>query len=111
MTCVISAGNAGPGEKTLGSPGTAALGITVGASDFPMAIPTVSATVGSETFDNMLLLGKDFKDNLETLTNKSYPIVFVGLGGENDYQGVNGQPIDLTGKSSINSAWYVRIYG
>jgi subtilisin family serine protease len=111
VTCVISAGNAGPGEKTLGSPGTAALGITVGASDFPMAIPTVSATVGSETFDNMLLLGKDFKDNLETLTNKSYPIVFVGLGGENDYQGVNGQPIDLTGKSSINSAWYVRIYG
>ncbi|MDM5331612.1 S8 family serine peptidase [Neobacillus sp. CF12] len=101
VTCVISAGNAGPGEKTLGSPGTAALAITVGASDFPMVIPTVSATVGSETFDNMMLLGKDFKDNLETLTTKSYPIVFVGLGGENDYQDANGQPIDLTGKVAL----------
>lgn len=101
VTCTVSAGNAGPGEKTLGSPGTAAFAITVGASDFPMAIPTATATVGSETFNNMKLLGKDFHDNLETLVNQSYPIVYVGLGGENDFKDANGQPIDLKGKVAL----------
>ncbi|NWQ43509.1 S8 family serine peptidase [Bacillus sp. EB106-08-02-XG196] len=101
VTCTVSAGNAGPGEKTLGSPGTAAFAITVGASDFPMGIPTASATVGSETFNNMKLLGKGFNDHLETLVNQSYPIVYVGLGGENDFKDANGQPIDLTGKVAL----------
>jgi subtilisin family serine protease len=101
VTCTVSAGNAGPGEKTLGSPGTAAFAITVGASDFPMGIPTASATVGSETFNNMKLLGKGFNDNLETLVNKTYPVVYVGLGGENDFKDANGQPIDLTGKVAL----------
>lgn len=101
VTCTVSAGNAGPGEKTLGSPGTAAFAITVGASDFPIAIPTATATVGSETFNNMKLLGKGFHDNLDTLVNQSYPIVYVGLGGENDFKDANGQPIDLTGKVAL----------
>jgi subtilisin family serine protease len=101
VTCTVSAGNAGPGEKTLGSPGTAAFAITVGASDFPMAIPTASANVGSETFNNMKLLGKGFHDNLETLVNQSYPILYVGLGGESDFNDANGQPIDLTGKVAL----------
>ncbi|USK33874.1 S8 family serine peptidase [Bacillus sp. F19] len=101
VTCTVAAGNSGPGEKTLGSPGTAAFAITVGASDFPMGIPTASATVGSETFNNMKLLGKGYHDHLETLVNKSYPVVYVGLGGENDFKDANGQPIDLTGKVAL----------
>ncbi|WP_176545079.1 S8 family serine peptidase [Bacillus sp. AFS041924] len=101
VACTVSAGNAGPSEKTLGSPGTAAFAITVGASDFPMAIPTASATVGSETFNNMKLLGKGFHDHLDTLENKSYPIVYVGLGGEDDFKDANGQAIDLTGKVAL----------
>ncbi|MDM5225122.1 S8 family serine peptidase [Cytobacillus sp. NJ13] len=101
VTSVISAGNSGPGEKTLGSPGTSAFAITVGASDFPMSIPTVSATAGSETFDNMKLLGRGFNDNLETLVNQSYPVVYAGLGGENDFKDANGQPIDLSGKVAL----------
>lgn len=101
VTCTVSAGNFGPSEKTLGSPGAAAFAITVGASDFPMAIPIASATVGSETFNNMKLLGKGFHDQLETLVNKSYPIVNVGLGGEDDFKDGNGQPIDLTGKLAL----------
>ncbi len=101
VTCVVSAGNSGPGEKTLGSPGTAAFAITVGASDFPMSIPTASAVVGSETFENMKLLGKGFNDNLETLVNQSYPVVYAGLGGENDFKDANGQPIDLSGKVAL----------
>jgi subtilisin family serine protease len=101
VTCVISAGNAGPGVGTLGSPGTAALGISVGASDFPMAIPTQSATVGNETFNNMKLLGRGFHDDLNSLVNTSYPIAFVGLGGVNDFKDANGQPLDLTGKVAL----------
>ncbi|MDF2652851.1 MAG: cohesin domain protein, partial [Paenibacillus sp.] len=101
VTCTVAAANAGPGEKTLGSPGTAAFAITVGASDFPMGIPTASATVGNETFNNMKLLGRGFHDNLNTLVNQSYPVVYVGLGSANDYIDANGQPIDLTGKVAL----------
>ncbi|UPM53533.1 S8 family serine peptidase [Gottfriedia acidiceleris] len=101
VTCVISAGNAGPGEGTLGAPGTAALAITVGASDFPMNIPTASATVGSEKFNNMKLLGRGFNDDLNSLVNKSYPVVYVGLGGVDDFKDANGQPINLTGKVAL----------
>lgn len=101
VTCVISAGNAGPGEGTLGSPGTAALGISVGASDFPIAIPTQSANVGNETFNNMKLLGRGFHDDLNTLVGKSYPVVYVGLGGVDDFKNANGQPLNLTGKVAL----------
>ncbi|WP_176545236.1 S8 family serine peptidase [Bacillus sp. AFS041924] len=101
VTCVISAGNSGSNEGTLGSPGTAALAITVGASDFSMNIPTGSATVGNEAFNNMKLFGRGFNDNLNSLVGKSYPVVYVGLGGENDFKDANGQAIDLTGKVAL----------
>ncbi|MBT2733640.1 S8 family serine peptidase [Bacillus sp. ISL-7] len=101
VTCTVSAGNSGPGEKTLGSPGTAALAITVGASDFPMAIPAASATVGSETFNNMKLLGQGLNDHLDSLVDKSYPVVYIGLGGEDDLKEANGQPLNLTGKVAL----------
>ncbi len=93
VVTVVAAGNAGPGEKTLGSPGTAALGISVGASDVSMSIPTFSASVASEKFENMQLLGKDFPDKLENLQGKSLPIVFAGLGKQADFTGkdVNGK--------------------
>ena len=45
VVTVVAAGNAGPNEKTLGSPGAAALGISVGASDVSMTIPTFSGSV------------------------------------------------------------------
>ncbi|QIZ05903.1 S8 family serine peptidase [Priestia megaterium] len=96
VTCVISAGNSGPKEWTLGTPGAAALPITVGASDFAMSIPTATATVGNETFTNFKLLGKGYNDHLEALANKTYPVVFVGLGGANDVKDV-----DLHGKVAL----------
>ena len=96
VTCVIAAGNSGNYAYTLGTPGAAALPITVGASDFSMSIPTATATVGNETFTNFKLLGKGFNDNVETLENKTYPVVFVGLGGEDDFKDV-----DLHGKVAL----------
>ncbi|MFP5111413.1 Ig-like domain-containing protein [Bacillaceae bacterium C204] len=101
VTCVIAAGNAGNFAYTLGTPGAAALPITVGASDFPISIPTATATVGNETFTNFKLLGKGFNDHVETLLNQTYPVVFVGLGSEDDFKDANGQPIDLRGKIAL----------
>ncbi len=96
VTCVISAGNSGPEAWTLGSPGAAALPITVGASDFSMSIPTATATVGNETFTNFKLLGKGYNDHVETLADKTYPVVFVGLGGADDVK-----DLDLHGKVAL----------
>ncbi|PEC20910.1 S8 family serine peptidase [Bacillus cereus] len=96
VVTVVAAGNAGPNEKTLGSPGTAALGISVGASDVSMSIPTFSASAASEKFENMQLLGKDFPDKLENLQGQSLPIVFAGLGKQADFTGK-----DLNGKIAL----------
>ncbi|WP_305453519.1 S8 family serine peptidase [Bacillus mycoides] len=96
VVTVVAAGNAGPNEKTLGSPGTAALGISVGASDVSMSIPTFSASVSNEKFENMQLLGKDFPDKLENLQGQSLPVVFAGLGKEADFTGK-----DLNGKIAL----------
>ena len=96
VVTVVAAGNAGPNEKTLGSPGTAALGISVGASDASMSISTFSGSAASEKFENMQLLGKDFPDKLEDLQGQSIPIVFAGLGKQADFTGK-----DLNGKIAL----------
>ncbi|MFJ7685014.1 S8 family serine peptidase [Peribacillus butanolivorans] len=96
LVTVVAAGNAGPNEKTLGSPGTAALGISVGASDASMSIPAFNGSASTEKFENMQLLGKDFSDRLEELQGKSLPIVFAGLGKATDFAGK-----DVRGKIAL----------
>ncbi|MFE4430199.1 S8 family serine peptidase [Peribacillus butanolivorans] len=96
LVTVVAAGNAGPNEKTLGSPGTAALGISVGASDVSMSIPTLNGSASGEKFEKMQLLGKDFSDRLEELQGKSLPIVFAGLGKATDFAGK-----DVSGKIAL----------
>nr|WP_269448512.1 S8 family serine peptidase [Metabacillus kandeliae] len=87
VTSVVASGNDGPNEKTVGSPGTSALGITVGASDVTMAIPAFTATAGEHTFNQMKLLGKNFKDDIAAFEGKTYPIVAAGLGKPADFEG------------------------
>ncbi len=65
VVAVVAAGNSGPNEKTLGSPGTAALGISVGASDVSMNIPTFSGSVFTNENDNLERLGEDLSHQLE----------------------------------------------
>ena len=96
VVTVVAAGNSGPNEKTLGAPGTAAIGISVGASDVSMTIPTFNGSVSAERFENMQLLGKDFSDQLEALEGQSLPIVFAGLGKPADFTGK-----DLNGKIAL----------
>ncbi|KQX68448.1 S8 family serine peptidase [Paenibacillus sp. Root444D2] len=99
VVCLVAAGNSGPNERTVTVPGTTALGITVGASDFSMAIPTVSASVYSSVvtqLPDMKLLAKNFNDNLGDLTGKTFPIVYAGLGMSADFEGK-----DFTGKVAL----------
>ncbi|ASK63529.1 peptidase S8 [Virgibacillus phasianinus] len=93
VVTVVAAGNAGPGEKTLGSPGSAALPISVGASDVSVTIPTFTANSEDLSFTDVKLLGKNFSDKLTDFQNQSYPIVYAGLGKSTDFEGK-----DLKGK-------------
>ncbi|MED4203732.1 S8 family serine peptidase [Neobacillus mesonae] len=91
VVSVVAAGNTGPDEKTVGSPGTSAFGITVGASDAAISIPSFSVNIGDKIFETMKLLGKNFTDNLKSLEGKSYPIQFAGLGKPEDLKNVSGK--------------------
>lgn len=95
VVAVVAAGNAGPSEKTLGSPGTAALGITVGASDSAMNIPTMSLSAGKDTL-SLMLLAKNFSDQLKLLEAKNLPLVSAGIGQAGDFEG-----IDVKGKVAL----------
>ncbi len=96
VVTVVAAGNAGPGEKTVGAPGTAALAITVGASDVSQTIPTFTATADGLTFHDVQLLAKHFTDNLANYQDQSFDVVYVGLGSVNDFANV-----DVTGKIAL----------
>ncbi len=100
VTVVVAAGNAGAdGEMSLGSPGTAPLAITVGASTFDIELP--NATVEFKKTDNTTvpftkakMMATDFETDITTIVDKD--VVYVGLGGEADYTGV-----DVSGKVAL----------
>ncbi|MGE6754395.1 S8 family serine peptidase [Rossellomorea sp. NPDC071047] len=96
VVAVVASGNAGPGEKTLGSPGAAAFGITVGASDVSLTIPTISANVGNQEIVDMKLLARNYTDQLEDLQNMTLPIVDAGIGTKGDFTNK-----DVTGKVAL----------
>ncbi|WP_223593321.1 S8 family serine peptidase [Neobacillus bataviensis] len=95
VTCVVSAGNNGPGAATVGSPGTAPLAITIGASTIPVEVPVLTMKNGTIPYQARLF-GKSFKDNDNPFAGQTLPIVDVGLGGPSDYQGK-----DLAGKMAL----------
>lgn len=96
VVTVIASGNAGPGAGTVGDPGSAALPITVGASDVSQTIPTFTAKAGTVAFDDVQLLAKHFNDNLANYENKTFDVVFAGLGEEKDFT-----DLDVTGKIAL----------
>ncbi|KZE64262.1 hypothetical protein AWM68_14310 [Fictibacillus phosphorivorans] len=93
VTAVVSAGNTGPNAYTLGSPGAAALALTVGASDVPMTVASFTGSVGSERGLQLTGIARHYADRLNDLSGKSYDLVDVGLGKAADYTGK-----DVTGK-------------
>lgn len=93
VTAVVAAGNAGNGMYTVGTPGGAALALTVGASDVPQQIPTMKGHLDSINSE-MRLLGKGFSDELSTLMDKTYSMVNIpGVGQASNYTN-----LDVKGK-------------
>ncbi|WP_369700076.1 S8 family serine peptidase, partial [Bacillus sp. AFS041924] len=95
VVCDVAAGNAGPGQATVGSPGTSALAITVGASTIPEEIATMTIKNGSTSY-KARLFGKNFSQSDDAYKGQTLPIVDVGLGSEADYSG-----IDVKGKLAL----------
>ncbi|TDL71018.1 hypothetical protein E2R56_18470 [Rhodococcus qingshengii] len=96
VTAVVAAGNSGPGFYSLGSPGTAAMALTVGASDISMPLTTMKGNPASGTSIELETMARSFSDDLSTFKGKSFEMVDVGLGGEADYTNK-----DVTGKIAL----------
>ncbi|NLP50219.1 S8 family serine peptidase [Bacillus sp. RO1] len=91
VTAVVAAGNSGDlGNSTLGSPGAAALALTVGASSAPSFVTTYDGgfTVADQQLNGVLqLMTNKWTDEFSNLKGKSYEMVDVGEGGAADYNG------------------------
>ncbi|WP_299742471.1 S8 family serine peptidase [uncultured Rossellomorea sp.] len=110
---IVAAGNTGDDQYTLGAPGTASLGITVGASDYSVTTSQAEGTLvnGSESMDltNIRLLGKDF-GSLDGLLGTEASITYVGVGRDADYEGkdVEGKVVLISrGSNGVNEKIYI----
>ncbi|MFF2876351.1 S8 family serine peptidase [Gottfriedia sp. NPDC057991] len=88
VTAVVAAGNSGDQMFTLGSPGTAALALTVGASSVAIDIYQYKGTQNGKQY-TLRELGKNYADDLSTLKGKTLSLVDVGIGNPADYTGKN----------------------
>ncbi|TRV74910.1 S8 family serine peptidase [Streptomyces sp. 130] len=95
ITTVIAAGNSGPGAGTLGTPGAAALPLTVGAHDEPMTLPQYRIGAGATTATGRLL-ARPFGDALSRLTSGTHPVADVATGTAAGYSGK-----DVKGKAVL----------
>ncbi|WP_163100099.1 S8 family serine peptidase [Peribacillus alkalitolerans] len=94
VTAVVSAGNNGSNSYTLGSPGSAALALTVGASSAPIPVAKYTGVLtGSETDYALSNLYSDFVSDLSVFNNQTLEVVDLGVGRETDYLNK-----DVTGK-------------
>lgn len=89
---VVANGNAGPDLSTLGSPGTSALAISVGASTTDIELERFNITLSDGTSVGGNLLSRNFA-SLDEFVNNDYEIVYGGYGFEYDYNN-----IDVKGK-------------
>lgn len=89
---VVANGNAGPGSSTLGSPGTSALAISVGASTTNIAIDKFKLTTSNGVSVDGNLLARPFS-SMESLFEKEYEIVYGSYGFDYELS-----EIDVEGK-------------
>ncbi|WP_369900810.1 S8 family serine peptidase [Bacillus manliponensis] len=85
VTAVVAAGNSGPGAYTVGTPGAAALALTVGASDVPVQSTSFTGSISGDWSTELISMGRGFADNFSTLNEKSLELVDVGLGSQGEY--------------------------
>lgn len=91
IVAVTSNGNSGPNLWTVGSPGTSFKAISVGASTPPLKIPYL--ITDSERDDEMAV--QQMQKAAKWEFKRSYPIVDIGLGREEDYENLD---IDVENK-------------
>lgn len=91
VTSVVAAGNAGSEMRTLNSPGTSTLAITVGANNTSITVPTFNGTIaGSDASTlGLRLMATNIENPVDLLEGESLSIVDVGLGQNGDYVGEN----------------------
>ncbi|MFJ7684955.1 S8 family serine peptidase [Peribacillus butanolivorans] len=90
VTTVVAAGNSGDKNYTLGSPGAAALALTVGASSVAIDLYQYAGVHNGENY-NLRQLAKNYKDDLSTLKEKTFQLVDVGLGENYTGKDVKGK--------------------
>ncbi|WP_430510363.1 S8 family serine peptidase [Gottfriedia solisilvae] len=86
VTTVVAAGNNGDKMDTLGSPGAAALALTVGASSVAIDLYQYSGKQNGTDY-NVRQLAQNYSDDLTTLKGKAYQLVDVGLANPADFAG------------------------
>src|SRR5690606_26334216 len=84
ITAVTSSGNSGPNIWTVGSPGTASKAISVGASSPTVEVPFLDA-------DGHKIKLTPLQGSLNWDFDKSYEIVFGGLGKKGELKDAEGK--------------------
>ncbi|WP_088042551.1 S8 family serine peptidase [Bacillus sp. EAC] len=92
VTTVVAAGNSGDQMYTLGSPGAAALALTVGASSIALDVYQYAGVQNGKNY-SLRQLARNYKDDLTSLKGQTFQLVDVGLGNSYEYSGkdVNGK--------------------
>jgi subtilisin family serine protease len=101
VTAVVAAGNSGDRMYTLGSPGAAALALTVGASNVPIKLVSYkgSFAAGQDTVSaDLRLLALGYGDDITKLKGQTLPVVYAGMGTADDFTGK-----DVKGKIALVS--------
>lgn len=99
VVAVTSNGNEGPTNWTVGSPGTSRKAISVGATQLPYNVYDGQIfTSGDVTYESTEVMGFPSDEELLSLDGNTYEFVYVGLGGVEDFEG-----LDLTGKIALIS--------
>lgn len=100
VTVVTSAGNSGrSGLYTIGAPGSAALPISVGASNVPIEVPefTSEYNVADQTLvGDLRVISESFETSLEEFTGETFELVEAGLGRVQEFA-----EIDVENKVAI----------
>ena len=78
VTTVVAAGNSGDRNYTLGSPGAAALALTVGASTISLDVYQYAGVQNGNNY-SLRQLARNYSDDLTQLKGKTFQLVDVGL--------------------------------
>lgn len=92
VVAVVANGNNGPDGYTLGSPGSAEIPISVGASAPVLNLPTVTGEGLIKSFGSLMT----FSPDITPIEGQALEVVYAGLGTTGDFEDK-----DLTGKVAL----------